>query len=262
MAKVLFANSGSEANDTAVKLVWYINNALGRPQKKKIISRQRAYHGVTIASASLTGLAFAHTDFDLPIARILHTDCPHHYRGARAGESEEAFAARLADSPRAADPARGSGHRRGVLRRAGDGRGRRDRPAGDLLRPDPADPEEIRHPVRRRRSHLRLRAHRQHVRVADVQPRARHHDAGEGAVGGVPADLGEPRVRQALRHPARRKATSSASSATATPIRRTRCRRPSRSKRSRSTRSATSWRRCAASVRGCRRASAATPTTR
>ena len=98
MAKVLFANSGSEANDTAIKLAWYINNALGRPQKKKIISRQRAYHGVTIASGSLTGLAFAHTDFDLPIARILHTDCPHYYRGGRPGESEEAFAARLAGS--------------------------------------------------------------------------------------------------------------------------------------------------------------------
>jgi 4-aminobutyrate--pyruvate transaminase len=96
MKKALFANSGSEANDTAVKLAWYVNNALGRPQKKKIISRQRAYHGVTIASGSLTGLAFAHNDFDLPIARILHTDCPHYYRGGQAGESEEAFAARLA----------------------------------------------------------------------------------------------------------------------------------------------------------------------
>jgi 4-aminobutyrate--pyruvate transaminase len=98
MSRVLFANSGSEANDTAIKLAWYINNALGRPQKKKIISRQRAYHGVTIASGSLTGLAFAHTDFDLPIARILHADCPYYYRGARPGESEEAFAARLADA--------------------------------------------------------------------------------------------------------------------------------------------------------------------
>jgi 4-aminobutyrate--pyruvate transaminase len=96
MGKVLFANSGSEANDTAIKLAWYVNNALGRPQKKKIISRQRAYHGVTIAAASLTGLAFAHQDFDLPIARILHTDCPSYYRGAQPGESEEAFAARLA----------------------------------------------------------------------------------------------------------------------------------------------------------------------
>jgi len=98
MGKVLFANSGSEANDTAVKLAWYINNALGRPRKKKIIARQRAYHGVTVASASLTGLAFAHQDFDLPIARILHTDCPYYYRGAQPGESEEAFAARIAAS--------------------------------------------------------------------------------------------------------------------------------------------------------------------
>src|SRR5205823_7620208 len=92
LGKVQFTNSGSEANDTAIKLVWYYNNALGRPQKKKIVSRQRAYHGVTIASASLTGLAFAHTDFDLPLSRILHTDCPHYYRGANPGESEEAFA--------------------------------------------------------------------------------------------------------------------------------------------------------------------------
>ncbi len=98
MSRALFANSGSEANDTAIKLAWYVNNALGRPQKKKIISRQRAYHGVTIAAASLTGLAFAHTDFDLPIARILHTDCPYPYRGMHPGESEEAYAARLADT--------------------------------------------------------------------------------------------------------------------------------------------------------------------
>lgn len=96
MGKVLFANSGSEANDAAIKLAWYINNARGRPQKKKIISRKRAYHGVTIAAASLTGLAFAHDDFDLPIARILHADCPHYYRGARPQETEEAFAGRLA----------------------------------------------------------------------------------------------------------------------------------------------------------------------
>jgi len=96
MSKVQFANSGSEANDAAIKLAWYVNNAVGRPQKKKIISRKRAYHGVTVAAASLTGLAFAHDDFDLPIERILHADCPHYYRGAQPGESEEAFAARLA----------------------------------------------------------------------------------------------------------------------------------------------------------------------
>ena len=97
MAKALFANSGSEANDSAVKLVWYYNNALGRPEKKKIISRIRGYHGITVASGSLTGLPYNHKAFDLPIANILHTTCPHPYRLAAPGESEAAFAARCAD---------------------------------------------------------------------------------------------------------------------------------------------------------------------
>lgn len=96
MSHAFFANSGSEANDTVVKMVWYYNNALGRPNKKKIIARIRGYHGVTVASASLTGLPNNHRDFDLPIANILHTDCPHHYHHARDGESERAFSARLA----------------------------------------------------------------------------------------------------------------------------------------------------------------------
>jgi 4-aminobutyrate---pyruvate transaminase len=96
ISKVFFCNSGSEANDTQMKLVWYMNNGLGRPKKKKIVSRQRAYHGVTIAAASLTGLAANHTDFDLPIAGVVHTGCPHHYRYAMDGESEEEFSSRLA----------------------------------------------------------------------------------------------------------------------------------------------------------------------
>jgi 4-aminobutyrate--pyruvate transaminase len=96
LARVFFANSGSEANDSAVKLVWYYNNALGRPDKKKIISRKKAYHGVTVASASLTGLPFAHNDFDLPAPRMLHTTTPHYWREARPGETEEAFSERLA----------------------------------------------------------------------------------------------------------------------------------------------------------------------
>ncbi|MCB1471694.1 MAG: aspartate aminotransferase family protein [Rhodobiaceae bacterium] len=96
VSKVFFANSGSEANDTQIKLAWYMNNALGRPQKKKIIARQRGYHGVTIASASLTGLPANHADFDLPIANIVHTSCPHYYRFGQDGESEEDFATRMA----------------------------------------------------------------------------------------------------------------------------------------------------------------------
>jgi 4-aminobutyrate--pyruvate transaminase len=95
-SKIFFCSSGSEANDTQIKLVWYLNNALGRPRKKKIISRLKAYHGVTIAAASLTGLANNHRDFDLPIAGILHAGCPHYYRCAHSGEGEEDFARRLA----------------------------------------------------------------------------------------------------------------------------------------------------------------------
>ncbi|MFB9267961.1 aspartate aminotransferase family protein [Bradyrhizobium erythrophlei] len=98
MSKVFFANSGSEANDTAVKLVWYYHNAIGKPEKKKIISRLRAYHGVTVAAASLTGLPVNHRDFDLPIGRILHTDCPLYYRYAQTGESEDAFVARCVEA--------------------------------------------------------------------------------------------------------------------------------------------------------------------
>lgn len=98
MSKVFFANSGSEANDTAVKLVWYYHNAIGKPDKKKIIARRNAYHGVTVASASLSGLVNNHRDFDLPIHNILHTDCPHYFRYAEPGESEEDFATRLANN--------------------------------------------------------------------------------------------------------------------------------------------------------------------
>ncbi|MQX37826.1 aspartate aminotransferase family protein [Roseospira navarrensis] len=97
MSKVLFSGSGSEANDTALKLIRFYNNALGRPEKKKVISRIKAYHGVTLATASLTGLPNNHRDFDLPMPGILHTSCPHHYRFALEGESPEAFATRCAD---------------------------------------------------------------------------------------------------------------------------------------------------------------------
>jgi 4-aminobutyrate--pyruvate transaminase len=98
MSKIFFNNSGSEANETAIKIVWYYNNALGRHRKKKIISRVRAYHGVTLGAASLTGLTVSHRDFDLPIPQVRHADCPYYYRSAKPGESEEEFATRLAES--------------------------------------------------------------------------------------------------------------------------------------------------------------------
>jgi 4-aminobutyrate--pyruvate transaminase len=97
MSKVYFTNSGSEANDTILKMIWYRSNALGQPERKKVIARQRGYHGVTIASASLTGLPNNHRSFDLPIANVLHTSCPHYWSEGHEGESEEDFATRCAD---------------------------------------------------------------------------------------------------------------------------------------------------------------------
>lgn len=96
VGKVFFANSGSEANDTQVKLYWYANNARGRTQKKKIISRTKAYHGVTIAAASLTGLPANHRSWDLPLPFVVFAECPQFYRKALDGESEEQFARRMA----------------------------------------------------------------------------------------------------------------------------------------------------------------------
>jgi 4-aminobutyrate---pyruvate transaminase len=95
-SKILFGTSGSDANDMQMKLTWYYNNARGKPEKKKIISRVRGYHGVTIASGSLTGLPTVHTDFDLPIKNVLHTSCPHFYRGGVDGETEDQFTDRMA----------------------------------------------------------------------------------------------------------------------------------------------------------------------
>jgi 4-aminobutyrate--pyruvate transaminase len=98
MTRAFFVNSGSEAVDTAIKFVWYYNNALDRRDKKKVISRKRGYHGVTIAGGSLTAIPLMQNDFDLPLDRFLHTDTPGYYRYGKDGESEEDFATRLADN--------------------------------------------------------------------------------------------------------------------------------------------------------------------
>ncbi|KAG1365125.1 gamma-aminobutyrate transaminase 1, mitochondrial [Cocos nucifera] len=98
MGKVFFTNSGSEANDSQVKLVWYYNNALGRPNKKKFIARANSYHGSTLISASLSGLPALHKKFDLPAPFVLHTDCPHYWRFHLPGETEEEFSTRLANN--------------------------------------------------------------------------------------------------------------------------------------------------------------------
>ena len=95
MSKVWFASTGSEANDCAARLAWYYWNAVGQPQKKKFIAHKLAYHGNTIATASLSGVSYAHDKFNLPLPGFLHVATPHHLRNARPGESEDQFADRL-----------------------------------------------------------------------------------------------------------------------------------------------------------------------
>ena len=95
LTKVLYANSGSESNDTAIKMAWYYQNALGRTKKKKIISRYRGYHGVTIMSGSLTGMEYAHKGFDMPRDFVVHTDSPHYYKDSLSQESSSEFVNRL-----------------------------------------------------------------------------------------------------------------------------------------------------------------------
>src|SRR5215475_8513008 len=98
MSKVLFQCSGSEANDTAIKLVWYYHAAIGKPQKRKIIGRKMGYHGSTSAAISASGKVDMHADFGLPFPDFRHTEYPHYYRLHQEGETEEQFATRLAEA--------------------------------------------------------------------------------------------------------------------------------------------------------------------
>lgn len=96
MSKIMFASSGSEAVDAALKFIWLYNCVQGRPEKRKIVSREHAYHGVTLGAASLAGTEAMQKGFHLPLPGFLRTENPHHYRNARPGESEEAYARRCA----------------------------------------------------------------------------------------------------------------------------------------------------------------------
>lgn len=95
--KVFFTNSGSEANDTAVKMLWMIHAGSGQPQRRKIISRINGYHGVTAVTASMTGKPYNEA-FGLPLSGFLHADCPHYWRYGETGESEAAFTERMASN--------------------------------------------------------------------------------------------------------------------------------------------------------------------
>ncbi|MBC7138659.1 MAG: aspartate aminotransferase family protein [Defluviimonas sp.] len=98
MARVYFGLGGSDANETNVKLVWYYNNIRGLPQKKKIISRWRGYHGSGLMTGSLTGLELFHKKFDLPLAQVIHTEAPYYFRRPDPGMTEEQFSAHCAEA--------------------------------------------------------------------------------------------------------------------------------------------------------------------
>ena len=129
MSKVFFANSGSEANDSAIKMVWYFNNAVGRPNKKKIIGRLKGYHGITIASASLTGIAAQPSRVRRAAAGLHPHDgaAPLPRRQSRRERGGVCLALRRGAGED--DPGGGAGHGRGDVGRADHGRRRRDRPA-------------------------------------------------------------------------------------------------------------------------------------
>jgi hypothetical protein len=221
---VFFTASGSEANDTQVKLAWYMNNALGRPQKKKIIARLKGYHGVTIAAASLTGLPANHTDFDLPIANILHTSCPHYYRFGQEGESEEDFATRMAQELEEQILREGPDTVAAFIAEPVMGAGGAILPPNTYFREDPGRAGQIRHPLHRGRGHHRLRPPRHALRLTAPRHSPRHPLLREGRDLGLSAarrrdDPGRPCTKRCSTRAAR-----SAPSATASPIRATRSR--------------------------------------
>ena len=183
MSKVFFANSGSEANDSAIKMVWYLNNALGRPQKKKIIGRLKGYHGITIGSASLTGLPANHRSFDVPLPGFIHTMTPHYYHGALPGESEDEFATRCADELEKMILAEGPDTVAAMWAEPIMGAGGVILPPARLFPEDPGGAAEIRRAAGRRRGDLRLLAHRQLLGQPDAGHPAGHPGLREGAVG-------------------------------------------------------------------------------
>ena len=130
--RLFYASSGSEANDTIVKSVWYYWNLMGKPEKKTFISRTLGYHGVGLGSASLTGMGFMHEPFDLPLPRFAHIGNPYWF--AEGGDLDpDEFRQGCGRLARGQDPRAGSGKRRGLRRRADPGCGRRDHPAPNLL---------------------------------------------------------------------------------------------------------------------------------
>ncbi len=185
--RVFFTGSGSEGNDTVVRLVRRYWDLLGQPERKVIISRQNAYHGSTMAGASLGGMGFMHEQGGLPIPDIVHIPQPYWYgEGGRLSPAE--FGVKVAHTLEQKILETGAAEDRGLHRRADPGRRRRDHPAGHLLAGNPEDLRPLRHPAGRGRGHLRLWPHRPLVRLEPLRDQARPDDDRQGPVVGLPAD--------------------------------------------------------------------------
>ena len=165
LSKVFFGSGGSDANDTNFKLVRYYNNLRGKPEKKKIISRLGAYHGLTYAAGSLTGIPVYHKAFDLPVPGVLHTSCPHYFRYRERGRERGRLQQPHGRRGRGHDRQGGRRDDRRLHRRADHGHRRRADAAQGLLREAAEGLRQARHPVHRRRGHHRLRPHRPLVRA-------------------------------------------------------------------------------------------------
>ena len=198
MSKVFFNNSGSEANDTAVKLVWYYNNAHRPPAQEEDHcpheGLSRLDHRVRQPRrAAVHAHGFRPADRRHPPHRL-----PALLSRRQAGRERGGFRHPHGREPRCADRARGPRHGGGLHRRAGAGLRRRRGAAAQLFRQGAGGAAQARRADDRRRGDLRLRPHRQHVRLRDIRHRAGHHDGGEVAVIGLSADLRHDHQREAV----------------------------------------------------------------
>ncbi len=184
---VFFTGSGSEANDTVVRTVRRYWDVMGQPQRTFIISRTNAYHGSTIAGASLGGMAPMHAQGGLPIPGIVHIRQPYWY-GEGGDLSPEEFGLVAARALEEKILEIGPERVARVHRRAHSGRRRRDHSASDILARNPADRRPLRHSAGRRRGDLRFRAHRSMVRIRVLRHPSRPHADREGHVVRLPAD--------------------------------------------------------------------------
>ncbi len=196
MSKVYFGLCGSDANETNVKLIWYYNNILGRPEKKKIISRWRGYHGSGLVTGSLTGLELFHKKFDLPLSQVVHTEAPYYFRRADLGQSEAQFVAHCVAELEALIAREGADTIAAFIGEPVFGHWRSGAAARGLLGGHSGSAGKTRHPAGGRRSGDRVWPTGQHVRIGSLRAEARSDHHRQGADQRLCAAVGQHRQRK------------------------------------------------------------------